>query len=169
MREIKYIIIHYSETPWHQDIGVEEIRQWHIERGWRNIGYHWVVRLDGFIEEGRKEEIQGAHAYGYNEYSIGICYVGGINQHNEKTDTRNPSQKKALLKLLKELKQRYPKAEIIGHNEVSGKECPGFDAKKEYENIINRPSENREVALNNITKLCENILEIVKELKNPYI
>lgn len=138
MREIKYIIIHCAYTPWNMDIGVEEIRQWHIERGFLDCGYNYVVRLDGFVEEGRKECIPGAHTKGYNENSIGICYVGGKGPNGEWIDTRNDSQKKALTKLIKKLKDKYPNAMVIGHNDANkDKECPGFDAKKEYGNLDN--------------------------------
>ena len=77
MREINTFIIHCSDTYPDMDIGVEEIRRWHKERGWSDIGYHYVIRRNGKIEEGRNDGIVGAHAKGMNENSLGICMVGG--------------------------------------------------------------------------------------------
>ena len=136
MREIKEIIIHCADTPDGRDVKAEEIRRWHIkERGWRDIGYHYVIDLDGTIEDGRPIEEAGAHCTGHNAKSIGICYVGGCDEKMQPKDTRTDAQKASLLLLLKDLRKRYPKAKIYGHRDFAQKACPSFDAKKEYENI----------------------------------
>lgn len=132
MRAIKEIIVHCTATKPSVDWGVREIRNCHInDKGWADIGYHYVVRLNGYIEKGRPEWRQGAHCLGHNRHSIGVVYVGGLNQQGEKADTRTPAQKRALLNLLKELVEKY-KCEIHGHNEYSSKACPCFDAYNEY-------------------------------------
>lgn len=143
-RNIKEIIVHCTATPEGQDKTVEKIRQEHIkERGFADIGYHWVVYRDGSIHQGRSEDKVGAHCTNHNSISVGVCYVGGLeNKPNtaysklKAKDTRTPAQKASLLKLLKELKQRYPQAKIYGHNDFDKrKACPCFDAKTEYKNI----------------------------------
>lgn len=132
MRNINKIIIHCSATPEGRHTTVEEIKRWHIARGFTNIGYHYVIYLDGTVHEGRPIEQAGAHTLGHNANSIGICYVGGVDKAMKAKDTRTPAQKAALIKLVKELKLKYPKATIHGHREFANKACPSFDAKAEF-------------------------------------
>lgn len=101
-------------------------------RGWRKIGYHYVVHENGRLEKGREEWEQGAHCKGHNPHSIGVCYVGGLDEHGKPADTRTEAQKVALLNLLRELKRKYPKAKIYGHRDFAAKACPCFDARQEY-------------------------------------
>lgn len=135
MRNIKEIIIHCADTPEGRDDKAEDIRRWHKAQGWSDIGYHYVIDLDGTVEAGRDIETAGAHAQGHNANSIGICYIGGADEQMKPKDTRTDAQKQSLLLLLKYLRQRYPKAQIIGHRDVNTKSCPSFDAKTEYQNI----------------------------------
>lgn len=135
MRKITEIIIHCADTPEGRDDRAADIRRWHKARGFNDIGYHYVIDLDGTIEAGRDPEIAGAHAQGHNANSIGICYVGGADKQMKPKDTRTDAQKASLLLLLKYLRQRYPQAEIIGHRDVSDKSCPSFDAKTEYKDV----------------------------------
>lgn len=136
MRQITEIIIHCADTPEGRDVKADEIRRWHKnERGWRDIGYHYVIDLDGTIEAGRDVETAGAHCTGHNAKSIGICYVGGCDAQMQPKDTRTDEQKASLLLLLKYLRQRYPKAKIYGHRDFAQKACPSFDAKNEYKEI----------------------------------
>lgn len=135
MREITEIIIHCSATPEGRHITVEEIDRWHKERGFKCIGYHYVIYLDGSIHVGRDESMPGAHCVLHNSKSIGICYIGGYERVGKKLvpkDTRTDEQKEALLGLLRELATRYPNATIHGHNEFVNKYCPCFDVQKEY-------------------------------------
>lgn len=135
MRAIKEIIIHCTATKPSVDWGVKEIRRCHInDNGWSDIGYHYVIRLNGFIERGRAEWRQGAHCVGHNKHSIGVCYVGGLDQNGKPSDTRTPAQRRAMLTLLKELTQKYH-CEIHGHNEYSSKACPCFNAYEEYKGL----------------------------------
>lgn len=133
MRVIDKIIIHCSATPEHKHFTTEDINKWHIQRGFKNIGYHYVIYLDGSIHKGRPEEEIGAHCTGANTTSIGICYIGGIDALTRKSkDTRTDAQKESLLKLVNELKNKYPSATVLGHNELSSKDCPCFDVKAEF-------------------------------------
>lgn len=122
MRQINKIIIHAADTTADMDIGAAEINQWHIKRGWSGIGYHWVIRRDGTVEQGRSESTPGAHAYGHNQDSIGICMVGGKPDCNY-----TAAQWRALEALVRDLLARYD-CEVIGHRDVSDKPCPMFDA-----------------------------------------
>lgn len=136
MRAIKEIIIHCADTPEGRDDKAADIKRWHTqERGWSDIGYHYVIDLDGTIEPGRPLETAGAHCTGHNANSIGICYIGGCDKDMKPKDTRTDEQKAALLLLLKYLVAKYPGAKIYGHCDFAQKACPSFDAKKEYEEL----------------------------------
>lgn len=135
MRKINEIIVHCSATKPQTDIGVKEIRNMHVQDNkWADIGYHYVIRLNGYIEKGRSVYRAGAHCYGHNRHSIGVCYVGGLDQSGNATDTRTPAQKKALRKLLEELVSMYH-CPIFGHRDFAAKDCPCFDARTEYADI----------------------------------
>lgn len=136
MRNIKEIIVHCSATPEGKDYTVAQIKQWHLQRGFNDIGYHYVVYRDGSIYAGRKEEIAGAHCTGHNSISIGVCYIGGLTKDGKTAkDTRTNEQKVALLSLLEKLKKKYPTAKIYPHYKFAKKACPCFDAEKEYKNL----------------------------------
>ena len=134
-RFINKIIVHCTATPEGRVETVESIRNMHKSQGWADIGYHYVVYLDGSIHNGRNVDIIGAHCYGYNANSIGVVYVGGCDKKMKSKDTRTDKQKESLVKLLKDLRKLYPTAKIYGHKDFAAKDCPSFDAKQEYKNI----------------------------------
>lgn len=135
-RNIRELIVHCSATPEGKDYSVDTIRQWHLQRGFSDIGYHYVIYRDGSIHTGRDESIIGAHCTGHNANSIGVCYIGGCASDGKTPkDTRTTEQKQSLVKLLKELKTKYPQASIHGHRDFANKACPSFDATKEYSSI----------------------------------
>lgn len=136
MRNINLIIIHCSATKEGQNFHLKDIDRWHRERGYKKVGYHYVIDLDGTVEKGRDESEIGAHCQGKNKNSIGICYVGGLDINGKPKDTRTNEQKEALWNLLRELLVKYPKATIHGHRDFANKACPSFDVSKEYD-IIN--------------------------------
>ena len=137
-RNIKYIAIHCAATPPSMDVGRERIKKWHLDRGFVDVGYHFIIKRDGSIDKGRDldgdgfviEEI-GAHARGVNSVSIGICWVGGVAESNKKTaeDNRTKEQLATMKQLVKELAAQYPDAIIQGHRDFPGvsKSCPSFD------------------------------------------
>ena len=135
-RRITEIIVHCAATPEGKDFTVEDIRRWHKAQGWSDIGYHYVIYRNGHIEPGRDVDLIGFHCVkgGHNTHSIGICYIGGMDAANKHAkDTRTLAQKAALLGLLTDLRQLYPEAKIYGHRDFdSGKDCPSFDARREY-------------------------------------
>lgn len=133
MRTIRKIIIHCSATPEGKNFTVDDIRRWHKTpkpkgNGWADIGYHYVVHLDGSIHEGRPLEKPGAHCRGHNADSIGVCYVGGLAADGKTPkDTRTPAQHAALDALIESLQGLYPDARVCGHNDLDpGKACPSF-------------------------------------------
>ena len=132
MRSINKIILHCTATKEGKDFKAKDIDRWHKAQGWKCIGYHYVVDLDGSIESGRPEIQVGAHCAGYNSHSIGVVYVGGLSEDGKPKDTRTKEQKEALVKIVNELLKKYPKAAVYGHNELSKKACPCFDVKKEF-------------------------------------
>ena len=145
MMGVKYIVIHCSATRAGEDIGAKEIDLRHRRRGWQGIGYHYVIRLDGTVELGRPCNKIGAHVYGYNKCSIGICYVGGLDENGQPDDTRTDAQKKSLRILVRELRATFPDAKVVGHRDLSPdvngdgiiekwewlKDCPCFDVATE--------------------------------------
>ena len=137
MRRIDEIIIHCTATQEGKDFRAKDIDKWHKQRGWKGIGYHYVIDLDGTIEKGRPESEIGAHCTGHNAHSIGVVYVGGLAKDGKTPkDTRTEEQKEALWEILRQLLCKYPKATIHGHREFANKACPCFDVKEEYD-IIN--------------------------------
>ena len=137
MRKINKIIIHCSATPEGRPHDVADIRKWHLARGFNDIGYHYLIHLDGRIEKGRPIEKIGAHCSGQNRNSIGICYVGGMSKDMKKAkDTRTKEQKNELVLLMIQLIYKYNKDMTIhGHNEFANKACPSFNVKEEYANL----------------------------------
>ncbi len=137
-RRITKIIVHCTATRDGQHFTVSQIRDMHVKgNGWSDIGYHYLIYLDGTVHNGRNVNVSGAHCENHNSHSIGVCYVGGLDKNNVKItkDTRTEAQKKALRTLLKELKTLYPNATIHGHNEFANKDCPCFDVQKEYADL----------------------------------
>ena len=137
-RRITEIIVHCSATPEGKNYTVEDIRRWHKQQGWSDIGYHYIIYRDGSIHDGRNIDISGAHCEGHNAHSIGVCYIGGVAKDGKTPkDTRTLQQKAALMNLLGLLRQVYPNAKIYGHRDLDkkGKACPSFDARSEYKDI----------------------------------
>lgn len=144
MRKIDSVIIHCSATKAGMDFGAADIDCWHRARGMNGIGYHYVIRLDGSVEKGRDVETVGAHCLGWNERSVGICYIGGLDLNGVPADTRTEGQKKAMRKLVEELRLQYRIVTVMGHRDTSPdlngngviepeefiKSCPCFDVKK---------------------------------------
>lgn len=135
MRNIERIIIHCSATPEGREHDVEDIRRWHVDgRGWSDVGYHFVVKIDGTIERGRPLDRIGSHCRGKNQGSIGVCYVGGMDKDGKKSkDTRTNAQKLALIELVESIKVVFgDDITVHGHDEFTNKACPSFDVQSEF-------------------------------------
>jgi len=145
-RKIYGIVIHCTATKAGVDLNVEDVRRIHKAQGWADIGYHYLIRIDGRIENGRDVDLIGAHVSGYNANTIGVCYVGGLDEKGNPADTRTPNQKASLVSLLKMIRAAYPGASIKGHRDYSPdkngngtiepsewiKVCPCFEVSAEF-------------------------------------
>lgn len=153
--DIDAIVIHCSATREGKPYYAKDVERWHKERGFKCIGYHYVIDLDGTVEAGRPLNQQGAHANtpglsgeSYNKHSIGICYIGGLASDGKTwKDTRTPEQKESMFKLVSDLMDQFPTIkEVIGHRDTSPdrdgngeveqgewiKNCPCFDVRDEF-------------------------------------
>ncbi len=132
MRKINDIIIHCTATPEGREVTMAELRAWHRARGFADVGYHYLVHLDGTVEEGRPLNKVGAHCRGHNAHSIGIAYAGGCRSDGTTpADTRTPAQRIALRKLALQLLRQFPLSGLHGHNDYAAKACPSFSVKNE--------------------------------------
>ena len=132
-RSVRLLIIHCSATLPGQRVSVHDIDRWHRQRGFDCIGYHFYITVDGTIWTGRPLSQVGAHCKGYNAHSIGICYEGGLDEEGRPCDTRTLMQKAALVALINKLREIYPAADVVGHNDLDlSKACPCFSAVSEY-------------------------------------
>lgn len=143
------IFVHCTATREGQNVDAATIREWHKGQGWSDIGYHFVIRLDGTIERGRPEHIPGSHARGFNRGSVALVYVGGLDRQGAPKDTRTEAQKAAMAKLVAELVATYPGADVLGHRDISPdkdgdgviephewlKACPCFDVRSWWESV----------------------------------
>lgn len=131
----KLIVVHCAATPPTADIGAKEIRKWHTDKGWQDIGYALVIRRSGTVEAGRPLDKVGSHVLGRNSDSIGVCLVGGIDAKGKSEVNYTPGQWAALRTTIKFLLAMYPGAQVTGHRDVirpgdPPKDCPCFDVHK---------------------------------------
>lgn len=131
-KETDFVVIHCSATKPDMDIGAKDIDRWHRQKGWRKIGYHYVIKRDGTIEEGRDLGEVGAHARGINSKSVGICMAGGIADDGKSEDNFTDEQWNALGPLVNQMKVAFPDAEVLGHRDLPNvaKDCPCFDVRE---------------------------------------
>ncbi|MDC1356853.1 N-acetylmuramoyl-L-alanine amidase [Pseudomonadota bacterium] len=130
INNIKYLVVHCSDTPDTDNLKASDIHKMHLSFGWEGIGYHKIINRSGVLENGRPEFWVGAHVYGYNEISLGVCLIGKNNFM--------PEQLGALFKLLTYWKGQYKNTEVVGHRDFpnTSKTCPNFDVKKWWSNKI---------------------------------
>lgn len=125
-RRIDKVILHCLATPEGRDYSVAQVREWHVkDRGFADIGYHYLIHIDGTVEEGRPLDMIGAHCTGQNAHSIGVVYAGGVDKDDKPKDTRTPAQRNAMRSLVDYLKRKYG-ASVHCHNEFANKACPSF-------------------------------------------
>lgn len=130
MRNIDTIIIHCSATYPDMDVDAAWIKDIHVnQNGWSDIGYHYVIKRNGEVEQGRDENVAGAHARGWNSDSIGICLIGGLARDGNQPCNFTAAQWRSLDTLVHDICDRYDIEEVLGHNDVSEKTCPTFDVK----------------------------------------
>jgi N-acetylmuramoyl-L-alanine amidase len=139
MRPLHGIIMHCSATRpnWMANsptsAKVAEIRRWHVrDRGWRDIGYHFLIDRDGTVAKGRPIEQTGSHTQGHNTGTVGICLLGGWDSAatDEFAENYTPQQDAAARKLIADLRAKYGPLTLAGHNNFASKACPGFNVGK---------------------------------------
>lgn len=130
MRKIKAIVVHCSNSDNPKHDNVETIKEWHLARGFSDIGYHYVVLMNGDVMAGRSEGVAGAHVEGNNKSTIGICWTG----RTKPTVKQYNSLVMKVMALL--LKYELPVEAVKGHKEYnSGKTCPNLDMDKFRETV----------------------------------
>lgn len=146
MRKINLIVIHCSATRVDRSLTAFDLETMHRRRGFNGTGYHFYIRKDGTTLPTRPIERIGAHVKGFNDGSIGICYEGGLDRRGRPADTRTPEQHTSLRLLVLQLKETFTDCRVCGHRDLSPdrngngeiepeewiKECPCFEAKKEF-------------------------------------
>lgn len=144
-KPMKYLVIHCTATPEGRDVTGKEIRHWHTApvskggRGWRQVGYTDLFRLDGTVERlvDNNEDAQVDNwevtngAAGFNSVSRHIVYAGGCDKQMKPKDTRTKAQREAMKKYVVDFHRRFPQIRIVGHCELNPKKaCPSFDVQK---------------------------------------
>lgn len=144
MRKIERIFVHCTAS--HQTATVDDIKREFKNKGWKNPGYHYLIDVNGEIHQLLDEEGISNGVQGYNQTSINVAYIGGIDEKGKGIDNRTDEQKKSLKSLISKLKEKYPNAEVLGHRDISPdkngngivdpweriKECPCFNVKDEF-------------------------------------
>lgn len=137
------MVFHCSATKEGVSFDVNDIRKWHKARGFRDVGYHYVILLDGTIQLGRPLDQSGAHVKDHNADSIGVCYIGGLDKDGNPKDTRTPEQIESMKLIYNFYKATYPDMRFLGHRDLSPdldgdgeverhewlKACPCFDVR----------------------------------------
>jgi N-acetylmuramoyl-L-alanine amidase len=136
MREIKYIVIHCTDT-W-PSAKVEAIEKyWKETLGWKNPGYHYIIKADGEIVKLLDEKKISNGVLGFNENCINVCYIGGKTKEGKSGDTRTRAQENSMFDKIVELTEKYPKAVVKGHCEFpnqGGRTCPNFNVMQWLQN-----------------------------------
>lgn len=132
MRVINEIIIHCSATKPSMNIGADWIREVHInEKGYNDIGYHFVIRRNGAVEDGRQVHLIGAHCLKHNSKTIGICLTGGISNTGRAEDNFTPEQFESTQLLINALVEQFPGIKkLSGHKDYANKACPCFNVRE---------------------------------------
>ena len=136
MRKLDRIILHCTATPEGRHVDVDTIRVWHKARGWSDVGYHFIIYIDGSVHSGRDVSKTGAHVAGHNATTIGVVYVGGTDAAGKAKDTMNAAQETAFVNLVKHLRDEYGPLTLHGHNEYAAKACPSFIVKDKFKWLV---------------------------------
>ena len=147
MRTLARIILHCTATKADQDITIDDVRKWHTDpkdkggRAWSDVGYHYLITLDGTIQAGRPLHKQGAHTRGENADSIGIAYAGGLDSEGAACNTMNADQRRAFKALARALRVIICNPLTIHwHCEYSDKSCPNFNVADYFSRLMHEVS-----------------------------
>ena len=156
------IVIHCTQTPPDMDVDVEKVTQWHKERGFDTIGYHYLIKRDGTLQEGRQQDEVGAHAVAVNGNSVGVAMAGGGTSSMGWEDNFAPIQFQTLKTIIMKLKKDYEIKKIIGHYQVDDKkECPSFDVPKWLKKKTNLQEETIMETVKKYIKMAKDNKKIV--------
>lgn len=131
------IVLHHTGNPTDDDLSAEEINASHQAKGWTCIGYHYVVRKDGTVEQGRPHWTVGAHAYGENSHTIGIHICGNFEQA-EPTAAQIESTAMLLANVCTDYGLPIDRDHIVGHRELMGTACPGRNLFSQMDTIVGK-------------------------------
>lgn len=143
---VQFIVWHCSATKPSQNVGADWINSLHKSKGWDGIGYHLVIKRDGKLEVGEDLKNRGAHVEGYNDKSVGICMIGGLDEAGKPEGNFTDAQWKTAFKVQAFLETLFPQAKTVGHRDLSPdlngdgeiqprewmKQCPCFDAGETF-------------------------------------
>lgn len=164
----KYIVVHCSATQNKRMFDWNTIDRMHRQRGWLGIGYHFVIKTDGEIQEGRPMDTVGAHASGFNDCSVGICLIGGCDIRGKSLDNFTSKQKDSLKLLIDYLRYCYydDNPKVLGHRDLPevAKDCPCFDVRKWYNSSVKYARYHpRDSAFKAVLRLSERDFEIANK------
>lgn len=127
-----FIVIHCSATPARMDVDIATVAEWHKERGFTTVGYHYFIKRDGTLQEGRGLYDIGAHVVGFNHCSVGVCMAGGMDDENKNPQNNfTKAQWDTLSHILNQFHEEFPKAVIVGHRDLNpDKACPSFSVSE---------------------------------------
>lgn len=171
--ETNRVIWHCTATPEGREVTYDDLWQWHVvQNGWSDIGYHYLIQLDGTVVPCRPENLVGAGVSGHNNDSIHISYAGGLAKDGVTAkDTRTPAQKVAMDDLTRDMARKYglTAADIHGHNEYAAKACPSFDVATYVQSVIDGETGNPEPGdpdLGNIGELAISLEKRISAIEN---
>lgn len=139
MRKIDKIVVHCTASS--PTAKARDIVAWQRRprekggRGWRRPGYHYMIEADGRVVKTWPVDDVSNGVAGHNRGAVHVCYIGGVDTSRPSLppmDTRTAAQRQSLITLLRDLRRRFPQAEIMGHRDLAPKACPSFNARKEY-------------------------------------
>ena len=139
MRPIDEVILHCTATPWGREVDIAEVRRWHTQGNkWRDVGYHYLIQLDGSLQVGRPIDEAGAHVRGRNASTIGVAYVGGLQSDGTPADTMTPEQEETFEHLFFALQLTLGRPlELSGHcDHDKKKKCPGFSVAAKWPSLM---------------------------------
>ena len=169
--QTSYIALHHAAAV---TCSAQQIDQWHKEKGWSGIGYHYFVRKDGSVYRGRPEWAVGAHVQGMNHCSLGICAEGDYDK-----ETAMPAmQQDAIVALIKDVLTRYPHAKVVGHRDIGSSDCPGkfypldyfknYDYARSDELTMTQYEELKNI-IGDLTNAVQSLESRILKLESPMI
>lgn len=147
MRQIHTHVIHCTATPSGKPFTVEDIRRMHMTRKpkpFSDIGYHFLIDIEGKLFPGRPFGKRGAHAVGHNTGTIATVYVGGHAPYGTGIAGPNQAQLETLRIHHQSLAHAFELGEPIGHRDLGGvnKDCPCFDVAEWWRTGIMKVTRN---------------------------